>query len=464
MTAVMWFRRDFRLEDNTALYNAIKNNNKILPIFNINPEQLSDIPTVNQDAFFASLLNFKKFLDSKGINLNIIYGDVKKCFAELKNKIPDLNCIYFNLDERGYGGKRDKDMISYFETNLKVNAHSYLDYNLHGINEVKKPDGNLYKMFTPYFKKWMTLKKPSPVECYIDSNQFINQNYFPKDEEKLTGLIDSNSITKNMSFGTAYAKKVLSDFINDGLSDYDKQRDFPSVEGTSRLSRFLRTGEISIRMIWQALLEQPDSDGRTTFMNELCWRDFYNMIYASHPNQNKVSIKSDFQNIKWSNNKEQFEAWKNGLTGFPIVDAAMRQLNQTGWMHNRLRMIVASFLTKDLLIDWRWGEQYFHERLIDYDSASNIGGWQWAASTGTDSVPYFRIFNPTTQSKRFDSKGLFIKKYVPELADVPTKFIHEPTKDGYLEDHELNYPKPIVSHKEARKWAIEVYKMSKNND
>ncbi|KRM69958.1 deoxyribodipyrimidine photo-lyase type I [Apilactobacillus ozensis DSM 23829 = JCM 17196] len=464
MTSVMWFRRDFRLEDNVALYNAIKNKDKILPIFHINPKQLADTPTVNQDAFFASLINFKKHLSSKGIELNVLYGDIKACFEDLKHKVPDWHDIYFNFDERGYGRKRDQDMVNYFENNLKVNAHPYLDYTLHSANEVKKPDGEAYKMFTPYFKKWITLKKPAPLEYNVDSKQFVNQNYFPQNNNKLTELIDSSSITKNMLFGTDYAKQVLNNFIANGLAEYDKQRDIPAVEGTSRLSRFLRTGEISIRMIWQAVLSQPDSDGRTTFMKELGWRDFYNMIYAIYPNQNEVSIKPEFQNVKWSNNKEQFEAWKNGLTGFPIVDAAMRQLNQTGWMHNRLRMIVASFLTKDLLIDWRWGEKYFHEHLIDYDAASNIGGWQWAASTGTDSVSYFRIFNPTLQSEKFDSKGLFIKKYVPELSNVPIEFIHEPSKNGYSDSHKLNYPKPIVNHKEARKWAIDVYTMSKNNN
>ncbi|MCL0319461.1 cryptochrome/photolyase family protein [Apilactobacillus xinyiensis] len=462
MTSVMWFRRDFRLEDNVALYHAIKNNEKILPIFHINPSQLNAFSTVNQDAFFASLLHFKKFLSDKGIHLNILYGDIKDCFQQLKKMIPDWNNIYFNFDERGYGRKRDQEMVNFFEKNLQIDAHPYLDYTLHSASEVKKPDGQAYKMFTPYFKKWITLKKATPLNYSVDKSQFVDKNYFNNNDEKLNNLVSENSIVNHMSFGTDCAKKMLHDFIQNDLSDYDKQRDIPSVNGTSRLSRFLRTGEISIRMIWQAVLEQPDSDGRTTFMKELCWRDFYNMIYAIYPNQDKMAIKPEFQNVKWLNNQNQFDAWKKGETGFPIVDAAMRQLNQTGWMHNRLRMIVASFLTKDLLIDWRWGEKYFHERLIDYDTASNIGGWQWAASTGTDSVPYFRIFNPTLQSEKFDPQGKFIKRYVPELSNVPVEFIHEPNKNGYLDAHKINYPKPIVNHKEARKLAIETYKNSKS--
>ncbi len=261
---------------------------------------------------------------------------------------------------------------------------------------------------------------------------------------------------------------MLNRFINESLDQYDEERDFPANDSTSHLSRYLRTGEISIRTVWRAIDQSPDSDGKSTFMKELCWRDFYNMIYVMYPNQNVESVNKDFRHVDWINNEQQFEAWRTGQTGFPIVDAAMRQLNATGWMHNRLRMIVASFLTKDLLIDWRWGEAYFHNKLLDYDAASNIGGWQWAASTGTDSVPYFRIFNPTLQSKKFDSNGLFIKKYVPELKNVDNKMIHEPGKLSESEQTRFNvrigqnYPFPIVDHSYARKRAISIYESSKD--
>ncbi|CCQ19933.1 Deoxyribodipyrimidine photo-lyase [Listeria monocytogenes] len=217
------------------------------------------------------------------------------------------------------------------------------------------------------------------------------------------------------------ANTRLANFIKHDVADYDKARDFPELDKTSHLSRYLRTGEISVRTIWQALQENEATEGRAIFEKELCWRDFYNMIYVSFPNQKNEPIQENYRFIEWENNREFFKAWQEGKTGFPLVDAAMRQLKETGWMHNRLRM---SFLTKDLLIDWRFGEKYFQQMLIDYDPASNIGGWQWAASTGTDAVPYFRIFNPTTQSQKFDPSGKFIRKYVKELTNLPDKFIN----------------------------------------
>ena len=224
-----------------------------------------------------------------------------------------------------------------------------------------------------------------------------------------------------------------------------------------------------IRTVFDAVSQEPESDGRTTFIKELCWRDYYNMIYAMYPDQQEKAIKTSFQNVVWQNNEDHFKAWRTGRTGFPIVDAAMRQLNETGWMHNRLRMVVASFLTKDLLIDWRWGEKYFREKLVDYDPASNIGGWQWAASTGTDSVPYFRVFNPTIQSEKFDPNGTFIKQYVPELKSIKGKKIHQPNQLTDAEQKaygvKLNddYPQPIVDHKAARLRAIAMYGQSKDN-
>lgn len=468
MVSVMWFRRDLRLEDNIALFNALRHSNEIFCVFHINPEQVTEKSTVNQSAFFASVLYFKNKLKKQGINLNIMYGDINDCFASLKQKLPDWHDIFFNFDERGFGRNRDQKSVAFFEDKLKVKAHPYIDYNLHGATEVKKDSGAGYKVFTPYFKRWIRQEKPAPVSYVIDKRIKSARLLFPENEQLLETFIDDRFSFIKKDLGSETAKKVLNRFINESLDQYDEERDFPANDSTSHLSRYLRTGEISIRTVWQAIDQSPDSDGKSTFMKELCWRDFYNMIYVMYPNQNVESINKDFRHVDWINNEQQFEAWRTGQTGFPIVDAAIRQLNATGWMHNRLRMIVASFLTKDLLIDWRWGEAYFHNKLLDYDAASNIGGWQWAASTGTDSVPYFRIFNPTLQSKKFDSNGLFIKKYVPELKNVDNKMIHEPGKLSESEQTRFNvrigqnYPFPIVDHSYARKRAISIYESSKD--
>lgn len=468
MTSVMWFRRDLRLKDNIALLNAIKKGNKVFCVFHINPEQLTKPDTVNQSAFFASVKYFKDELKAQDIQLNILYGDLQESFQYLKDKVPDWQDIFFNFDEKGFGRQRDQKMVTFFENTLHIKAHPFVDYNLHGATEIKKDSGEGYKVFTPYFKKWINQVKPVPKVYDYTLLQKSKSPLFSENDFRLSKLVQNQRKFITNHLGTRNAEKALHYFITNNLAQYDQNRDIPALDKTSHLSRYLRTGEISIRTIWQAVVQAPDSNGKSSFIKELCWRDFYNMIYVMYPNQQQVSIKQEFEQVDWINDQEQFELWKNGQTGFPIVDAGMRQLNKQGWMHNRLRMIVASFLTKDLLIDWRWGEAYFHEKLLDYDAASNIGGWQWAASTGTDSVPYFRIFNPKIQSQKFDPDGLFIKQYVPELKNIDTKMIHEPNKLSVADQEKFGvtlgrmYPLPIVDHAQARKRAISFYEASKD--
>ncbi|CAM3120974.1 cryptochrome/photolyase family protein [Leuconostoc rapi] len=470
-TNVMWFRRDLRVFDNIALARAIENSNKILFVFHIDTYQLEKQPTVNQSSFFASVQQFKKHLKEQNIDLQIFYGELKDMFDYIKKQVPNWHDLYFNCDEHGYGSERDQDITKYCQENLHIRVHAAIDYNLHSAYEIKKPDGHYYQVFTPYFKRWMTLVKPKPIAIDLAS---ISQEHLAfstlEQDTMLSGLIyEQHSYAYDNQIGEGKARQVLSDFIENKLAQYDQNRDVPSLNATSHLSRYLRTGEISIRTVYEAVRQSPDSDGRATFIKELCWRDYYNMIYATHPQQNESAIRPEFRQVRWRDDKIEFDDWQTGHTGFPIVDAAMRQLNATGWMHNRLRMVVASFLTKDLLINWQWGEAYFKQKLVDYDPASNIGGWQWAASTGTDSVPYFRIFNPTLQSKKFDPDGLFIKKYVPELKDLPSTKIHEPSKLSLIEQRRYqvtighDYPKPIVDHKMARISAIAAYEQSKAN-
>ncbi|MBC1496365.1 deoxyribodipyrimidine photo-lyase [Listeria welshimeri] len=463
MTSVMWFRRDLRINDNKALYHASKEDDLIL-LFQVNPEQfISGSPS--HQAFFSSVANFKKEID-KNAHLQIMFGEPIELLKRLKDAIPAWDKVFFNQDETGYGAKRDKAARAFFEYN-NITVHAYHDAYLHSAEEVKKTSTEYYKMFTPYYKKWREEIKETPFKSVLTPENIIKKELFPHDEEQFEKLIQDLPELDLRVLGKEAANTRLKNFIKRDLAEYAKARDIPDLDQTSHLSRYLRTGEISIRTVWQALQQTKPTEGRAIFEKELCWRDFYNMIYVSFPNQKNEPIQENYRFIEWENNREFFKQWQEGKTGYPLVDAAMRQLKETGWMHNRLRMITASFLTKDLLIDWRYGEKYFQQMLIDYDPASNIGGWQWAASTGTDAVPYFRIFNPTTQSEKFDPSGKFIRKYVEELSNLPDKFIHQPEKmsESQQKEHNLilgdDYPLPIVDHKERRKLAISRYEFSK---
>ncbi|MBF2587606.1 deoxyribodipyrimidine photo-lyase [Listeria marthii] len=462
MTSVMWFRRDLRVSDNKALYHASKEDDLIL-LFQVNPAQFITGSPSHQ-AFFASVAHFQQEL-AKTARLQIMFGDPMECLQQLKEAVPIWNKVFFNRDETGYGASRDAAAQQFFDER-QIEVHAFHDSYLHSAEEVKKSPTEYYKIFTPYYKKWREEMKEMPLKVTLKPENIRKESLFPKYEEQFAEIVHDLPVS---DAGEQAANARLASFIKEDLTDYDKARDFPELDKTSHLSRYLRTGEISIRTIWQALQQTEATEGRATFEKELCWRDFYNMIYVSFPDQKNEPIQENYRYIEWENSRAFFKCWQEGQTGFPLVDAAMRQLKETGWMHNRLRMITASFLTKDLLIDWRFGEKYFQQMLIDYDPASNIGGWQWAASTGTDAVPYFRIFNPTTQSEKFDPAGKFIRKYVKELAHIPDKFIHQPEKMSEKEQNEYgllvgkDYPLPIVDHKERRKLAIARYEFSKEH-
>lgn len=466
LVAVMWFRRDLRIEDNTALKHAFEESKNLILLFHVNPEQFLNPASKNEAAFFKSVEVFQKELQKQGATLQLVYGSLESCFVKLKKEIPDWTDLYVNRDEQGYGLERDR-VAGKLLKELGVKAHAYHDHYLHSAQEIKTNSQTHYKVFTPYYLKWIERPKPSVVQVAFDREKLITPTLFLEDNRKFEDHLHKNISITNHPVGSAAAKQTLNSFIENKLSKYEEARDFPLEDATSHLSHHIRTGEISIRTIFERVNQAPPSKGNDTFIKELAWRDFYNMVYVTYPNQKKEPVNPNFRFVNWENNEQAFNSWKEGKTGFPIVDAAMRQLKELGWMHNRLRMITASFLTKDLLIDWRWGERYFQEQLIDYDAASNIGGWQWAASTGTDGVPYFRIFNPTTQSERFDKEGLFIKKYVPELRGIDNKKIHDPSQLTAVEQDKFgviigkDYPKPIVDHKMRRKAAIEAYEESK---
>lgn len=466
MTTVMWFRRDLRMVDNKALARTFQDSEDVLCVFHLNPEQLTQEYSYSQSAFLQSVEHLRQSLAKEGIQLYLLYGELEESFDQLRQVLPNWTDVYFNYDEAGYGRLRDQRAATYFRTHA-IKIHAFQDHYLHGSQDVKNQFGKAYKVFTPYYRVWRALPKEKPVSVDLSFARTIELNQDPETLKRFNRLWESLSFYHP---GTEVALTKLDSFIADKLENYQVQRDYPSINGTSQLSSHLRTGEISIRMVFDAIIHYIPSDAQETFIKELAWRDFYNMVYVENSRQKGEAIQSQYKDIEWDNSLDLFNLWKKGETGFPIVDAAMRQLNTTGWMHNRLRMITASFLTKDLLIDCRWGERYFQQMLIDYDPASNIGGWQWVASTGTDAAPYFRIFNPTTQSERYDPEGEFIKHYLPQLADVPKKWLHEPARMP-LNIQETShciigqdYPVPIVDHKIQRQIAIERYKAASKSE
>ncbi|TSB45452.1 cryptochrome/photolyase family protein [Alkalicoccobacillus porphyridii] len=470
-TTVIWFRRDLRLHDHTALSKALESltdEDQVVGLFYIQPG-LNQTFTPRHDYYYETLMKHVENCEEVGFPIHFITGSLEEAFNQVVNQLPDVDQVYFNVDEAGAGAKRDQKVVDFFEEK-SIPIFPCVDHTIHGANEVKKPDEQHYKVFSSYYKQW--LKQDKPRLQHVDLNKLKHhaldirdqfkrgQNAYDKLMEQKTG--------KWQYAGEKHGLKRLEDFAESKVDDYQKKRDFPALSATSMLSPYLRTGAVSARTVYHWIEDEKgdrsQTQGMETFVQELAWRDFYNMIYKQYPKSKDEELIEKYRGMDWGDDQQLLEAWKEGRTGFPLIDAAIKQLHQIGWMHNRLRMAVASFLTKDLLIDWREGERYFEECLIDYEAASNIGGWQWASSTGTDAAPYFRIFNPTRQSERFDPEGTFIKKYLPELKDVPKKYIHSPeTMPDEIQKEAgcvigKDYPKPIVDHKLQRKKALELYK------
>ncbi|QHE53924.1 deoxyribodipyrimidine photo-lyase [Pontibacillus sp. HMF3514] len=467
----VWFRKDLRLSDHKALYYALKEAEetgaKMMAFFHIHPS-LNDSFTIRHDYFFNTLENFADQAEEDGIPVHFIYGDQEEAFESLIDKASDLYAIYFNKDEVGFGKTRDEQVRSFLEEK-DILVHSFVDAHIHGAEEVCKKGGGSYQVFTPYLRRWNSLDKPgifSIDKSHLKKHGLDIREQFQEGYDQFSTLLN-NCTMKWKHIGEKSAKQRLAYFLYNKVQAYEEKRDFPALNGTSLISPYLKCGVLSPRTVYHKAMDAKneigESEGLETYISEIAWRDFYNMIYALYPNSKDEEISDKYKKLSWNQDEELFQKWRNGETGFPIVDAAMKQLNTIGWMHNRLRMVVASFLTKDLLMDWRKGERYFEERLIDYDPSSNIGGWQWAASTGTDAVPYFRVFNPTRQSKRFDPEGTFIKTYLPALLDVPKRYIHDPSKMSEDEQRKYgcvigeDYPEPVVDHQTMRKKAIAMF-------
>ena len=424
--SVFWFRRDLRLEDNAGLYHALKKGLPVLPIFifvqNI-LNKLEDKKDARVEFIHQAILNLNEQLKELSSSIKVFHSAPEKTFKELIKEY-NISVVYTNHDYEPYANERD-EIIKQLLAKHQIDFKTYKDQCIFEKDEVLKDDGKPYTVFTPYSRKW----KLRLTDFYV--KPYPNKKYFKNFIQTKPFTIPSLQELGFEKSGLEFPSTTISKSI---VTNYKEQRDFPAIKGTSKLSVHLRFGTVSIRALAkQALLLNE------TWLNELIWRDFYMMILHHFPHVEKNSFKPQYDRIEWRNNESEFKAWREGKTGFPIVDAGMRELNATGFMHNRVRMIVASFLVKDLLIDWRWGEAYFAQKLLDFDLSANNGGWQWAAGSGCDAAPYFRVFNPVEQTKKFDPKYEYIKKWIPEF-------------------NTAQYPKPIVDHSAARLRALSVYK------
>jgi len=420
---IFWFRRDLRLDDNIGLYHALQSQYPVLPIFIFDNDILKNLDNKRDrrvDYIYQAAKSINQELKSVNSRLEVFNDNVKNVFTKLEDNY-ELKAIFCNRDYEPYTIKRDTEIYNYFKKK-NIPFLAYKDQVIFDKNDVLKDDGKPYTVFSPYSKKWRSsLNNEYFQEYRIKKNNFLRLSY-----KNILNLKDIGFERTDINF----IKPELNPAI---IDNYDETRNFPAINGTSRLSVALRFGTISIRHCVNFALQHND-----IWLTELIWREFFMQILYHFPQVVNNSFKPKYDNIKWINNESHFKKWCEGQTGYPIVDAGMRELNETGFMHNRLRMITASFLCKHLLTDWRWGEAYFAEKLNDYDLSANNGNWQWACGGGCDAAPYFRIFNPSTQAEKFDKDNVYIKRWVPEFEDI-------------------NYPQPMIEHKAARERALKAY-------
>lgn len=451
---LLWLRRDLRLRDHTALAHAAKDGNPIAFVFVFDTgilEKLADRDDRRLSFIHESLQEIDAEIRERGGFLIVRHGDPEKEIPAVAKAL-EAKAVYTHKDYEPAAKKRDAAVKKEL-TRLGIDFTDFKDQVIFEGLEIKTGAGSAFKVFTPYKNAWLAALRPEHYDERGHSRWTAAKP--PKTLERDWSLerIGFRLAPLWLASGEQAAKKRLHTFAKH-IQDYKKLRDVPSAEATSGLSVHLRFGTISIRECVRAALKSR-SEGAETWLSELVWRDFYHMILDQNPHVVGHAFKKEYDSIRWPGKKQHFDAWCEGRTGFPLVDAAMRHFNATGWMHNRLRMVVASFLTKDLLVDWREGEAYFARYLLDFDLAANNGGWQWSASTGCDAQPYFRIFNPYSQSEKFDPDGTFIRQHVPELAKLKGKQIHCPETGGLFG---ADYPSPIVAHDEQRKKALALFK------
>lgn len=453
--ALLWLRRDFRIEDQAALSAATRECDEVVPVFVVDPAILDQFGRGEKPlrAFFSALQALRGELQKKGKDVLVVEGDPVEVIPALCAKA-GAGALYYNKDYEPASIDRD-ERVSRACGKAKVDVHAFKDHVLFEESEILNKSGEPYRVFTPFKRACFAKLKLRPLE--------------PHPAPRLEALVDLSTLSSlaprcgyvdNLR-GAKPAKRRLKVFVEQNLASYETLRNLPATEGTAMISSDLRSGSLSPRQVWNAVIEAKDASKQVKelFLSELLWRDFFILVGFHFPKVFEESFNSRFELIRWRNDEEQFKAWCEGRTGYPIVDAGMRQLAETGFMHNRVRMITAMFLVKDLLVDWKWGERFFQEHLIDGDLAVNNGNWQWCASTGSDAQPYFRIFNPTEQGKRYDSEGEYVRRWVPELRELPKRYIHEPLK--WREFESLGYPRPIVDHSSARMRCLLAYKTAR---
>ncbi|MBE99199.1 deoxyribodipyrimidine photo-lyase [Flavobacterium coralii] len=421
---IFWFRRDLRIDDNTGLYEALTSGEPVLPIFIFDKNILGELPEDDHRVTFIHKLiqDINTEMHKHKRSLAVFYDTPENVFKKLI-KEHDVKAVYTNHDYEPYARKRDENIKELLEKE-DVAFYTFKDQVIFEKDEVVKDDGDPYVVYTPYMKKWKQEFKKINIRLHHPENKLteIASHSYP-----FLSLSD-------IGFKESELKPAPFDVDKDIIDNYEDTRNLPAIKGTSKLSPYLRFGAVSIREI----VKKASDSKNETFLNELIWREFFMQILWHYPETVTKSFRAKYDDIKWRNDDAEFKAWCEGKTGYPMVDAGMRELNETGYMHNRVRLVVSSFLCKHLLIDWRRGEAYFAKKLFDYEQSSNVGNWQWAAGSGVDAAPYFRIFNPAEQIKKFDKDLKYVKEWVPEF-------------------QEIDY-KPIVEHKEARERALKVYK------
>lgn len=444
---IFWFRRDLRLEDNAGLYHALKAGLPVLPVFIFDKNILDDLENVSDarvSFIHQEIERLNEELASYGSAILVKYGLPTEVWKEITEAYP-IDTVFTNHDYEPYAIMRDGAVKALLATN-GISFQSFKDHVIFEKNEVVKEDGLPYTVFTPYSRKWLAKLDSSLVKQENNNSAGEPSSFYLQPYPTLHYAVNflktppfQIPALEAMGFSAsdlAFPHKTVAQGI---IRQYDQTRDFPALDGTSRLGLHFRFGTISIR-------EKAGKAHKLnkTFLNELIWRDFYAMILSHFPHVVGQPFRPEYERIAWRNDEKGFKAWCEGKTGYPLVDAGMRELNATGYMHNRVRMVTASFLTKHLLVDWCWGEAYFAKKLLDFDLASNNGGWQWAAGCGTDAAPYFRIFNPESQQQKFDKDLKYTRQWVPELGTA-------------------TYPAPIVEHKMARERCLSVYKAALKN-
>jgi len=462
---LIWLRDDFRINRNNALVYASENHDQVSAVYIFNPEEYENKREAQRWWIYHSLINFKQELSKFNISLELLVGDEVKVLNKIKTT--DKLSVYWNKIPEPDEEKKENKIIKSFEEK-NINYKFFKGNVLSEYKEVTKDDGTPFKVFTPFWRvaeevylKKVPLrdaklkKKNKKIFIFKQSSDLAkvlpNKNWFKKFEKYWTpSEINSDKVLKNL--------------IDKKINNYHKTRDYPSIEGTSKISPYLKHGQIHVEKIWKSCNNiENKNTGYRKFINEIGWREFSHSLINYFPQMLKGNLRKEFDSFPWVENKKYLEAWKKGMTGYSIVDAGMRELYETGWIHNRVRMIVGSFLVKHLRIHWKEGEKYFRNTLLDFNAANNVAGWQWVAGCGADAAPYFRIFNPILQGEKFDKDGTYVKQWVPELKNVPAKFIHRTWEMDEQTQKSINiqigkdYPLPIVDHAKAREQALKAF-------